>query len=346
MYQGATALSLLRAAMLLACFAGFFPRPAAATLTCTLSGVSTVDFGSAVSPLSASATDTSSTFTVNCTALKADIPGGQSPRTVNLCISYDNGTGGASGGGNRQLTSGANIAVYDVYPSPVYGPTPWGSRTGTPAGTVVQNTSIVLTRPAVSTSGTANITVYPRLFGSQVTVPPGTFTSSLTLTVEGFWNDVKNNCASGGTVTTTAASAQTATVTYVSACSVGTPSTLAFGSSGFLRANKDATSSTSVTCTSTTPYKVGLSAGLGVGATTTVRKMTRTAAPLSTVNYRLYQDGARSVSWGNDTTGGTDTQNGTGTGSAVPYIIYGRVPSQNTPEPGSYQDTVVLTVAF
>jgi spore coat protein U-like protein len=108
----------------------------------------------------------------------------------------------------------------------------------------------------------------------------------------------------------------------------------------------DAATSASVTCTSGTPYKVGLSAGNGVGATTSARKMTRTSAPLSTVSYGLYRDLARSQNWGNDTAGGTDTPSGTGAGTVTSYPIYGRVPPQATPEPGDYLDTIVLSVVF
>jgi spore coat protein U-like protein len=37
-----------------------------------------------------------------------------------------------------------------------------------------------------------------------------------------------------------------------------------------------------------------------------------------------------------------------GTGSGLPqtFTVYGRVPTQNTPAPGSYSDTVVLTISY
>ncbi len=324
--------------------------PAHAALSCSLSSVNTIDFG-AVSPLDAAATDVLSPFTITCQALRSDIPGPVgSTRVVNLCSSYDDGTGGASGGGNRQLLNGSDPAIFDLYPTGAYGPTHWGSRSGSPTGTVVQ-ASVTLTKPAgAGTTPTApqstSPTAYPRLFGGQNTVPPATYVSTMTLTAEAFWNDVKSDCAAGGTVLSAPTASQLVTVAYQNECRVGTVSMLDFGTSGFLTANLDASTSVSVTCTSGTPFKVGLDAGTGAGATTGSRKMTRTSAPLSVVDYGLYRDLGRSLNWGNDTAAGTDTENGTGTGGAAAYPIYGRVPPQNTPEPGDYLDTIVLSVVF
>jgi len=116
---------------------------------------------------------------------------------------------------------------------------------------------------------------------------------------------------------------------------------LAFGSSGVIAANIDNTSTVSVTCTNTTPYNVGLDAGAGTGATVATREMTAGGA---TVNYTLYQNPGRSTIWGN--TVGTDTMGGTGNGSAQILTVYGRVPSQSTPAPGAYSDTITVTVTY
>ena len=37
---------------------------------------------------------------------------------------------------------------------------------------------------------------------------------------------------------------------------------------------------------------------------------------------------------------------GTGTGNNEEVIVYGRVPSQTTPSPGTYTDTVQVTIAW
>lgn len=337
------------AGCLIALAAAAFPLRASAVLSCTLSGVSTLDFG-APSPLDATSTDVSQPFTITCNADRADLAGSSTTRSANLCVSYDNGTGGASGGGNRQLAGGAGNAVFDLYASGAYGPVHWGSRAGAPAGDVLQ-TSVTFTRPSgrnatsVAPQSTV-VTTYARLFGGQSTVPPGTYASTLTLTVEAFWSDVKADCGAGGTPNSAPSAAQVATVAYRSECRVGTIPDLSFGAIGFLTANVDASTPVGVTCTSGTPYAVGLDAGTGVGATTASRRLTRVMPPSSTVDYGLYRDAARTQNWGNDTAAGSDTQAGVGAGLAQTYPIYGRVPPQATPEPGDYRDTVVLTVAF
>jgi spore coat protein U-like protein len=69
--------------------------------------------------------------------------------------------------------------------------------------------------------------------------------------------------------------------------------------------------------------------------------MTKGAA---TVVYSLYKDSARGSVWGN--TVGTNTAAGTGTGSAQTSTVFGRVPSQSVPAPGTYNDTIVVTATF
>jgi len=79
----------------------------------------------------------------------------------------------------------------------------------------------------------------------------------------------------------------------------------------------------------------------GTGATVAARKMTKGAA---TIVYSLYKDSARSSVWGN--TVGTNTAAGTGTGSAQTSTVFGRVPPQSVPAPGTYNDTIVVTATF
>ena len=79
-----------------------------------------------------------------------------------------------------------------------------------------------------------------------------------------------------------------------------------------------------------------------IGATDpTQRKMTRSS---EAVTYALYRDAARSQPWGS--TVGIDTAAGTGSGFAQGFTVYGRVPPQPTPSPGTYTDTIVITVAY
>ena len=73
----------------------------------------------------------------------------------------------------------------------------------------------------------------------------------------------------------------------------------------------------------------------------TTRKMTSGA---NTINYSLYQNSSRTTVWGN--TVGTNTVSGTGSGLGQALTVYGRVPPQTTPAPGTYTDTIVATVTY
>jgi len=43
---------------------------------------------------------------------------------------------------------------------------------------------------------------------------------------------------------------------------------------------------------------------------------------------------------------GTNTVSGTGSGAAQNFTVFGRVPSQTTPPPATYSDTIVTTVTY
>ena len=142
---------------------------------------------------------------------------------------------------------------------------------------------------------------------------------------------------SAATTTTTF----TVQMTITASCTIVSASTLDFGSQGVLTANVDQTSTVQVQCTNTTPYNIGLNAGTGAGATVATRKMTSGGA---TINYSLYNNIARTTVWGD--TVGTDTVSATGNGALQSYTVYGRVPAQTTPAPGTYSDTITVTVTF
>lgn len=101
------------------------------------------------------------------------------------------------------------------------------------------------------------------------------------------------------------------------------------------------TSTITMTCSNTTPYSVGISAGAASGATVTTRAMTSGAVTLA---YALYSNTTRTLNWG--TTTGTDTVAGTGTGVAQPLTVYGSVAAGQFITPGSYTDTVTATVTY
>lgn len=137
------------------------------------------------------------------------------------------------------------------------------------------------------------------------------------------------------------------TATVLSACAVTTPGTLAFGS--YTPSSGTATNgstSFSVTCTTGTPYSLGMSAGAGSGATVTSRKMTSATASAgnNTLNYGLFKDNAYSVNWDNS----TSATGYVGAGSAQNYTVYGHIPAgQYSAAPATdYVDTITLTLTY
>ncbi|MDP9096232.1 MAG: spore coat U domain-containing protein [Pseudomonadota bacterium] len=130
-------------------------------------------------------------------------------------------------------------------------------------------------------------------------------------------------------------------MTITAGCQV-TAGAVAFGSSSGIFAAVLANTTLVITCTTSTPYTVGLDPGSGIGATTAVRKMT--GASLATINYRLYQNAGLTSTFGNAP--GVDTAAGVGNGTAQTITIYGQVPAQTSPAPGSYSDIVNVTLTY
>jgi spore coat protein U-like protein len=62
------------------------------------------------------------------------------------------------------------------------------------------------------------------------------------------------------------------------------------------------------------------------------------------ITYGLYRDAARTLPWGSTT--GTNTAAGTGSGSGQALTVYGRMPVQTTPAPGTFTDTIIATVTY
>jgi len=129
-------------------------------------------------------------------------------------------------------------------------------------------------------------------------------------------------------------------LTLTSDCEIST-NPLNFGSSGVLQAAINQTATLNVTCSSSTPYNIGLDAGSVTGSTVAARLL---ANGSTTVQFQMYQDTARSIVWGN--TIGTNTLTGTGTGAVQALTVYGQVPTQTTPAAATYTSTVTMSVTF
>lgn len=131
-------------------------------------------------------------------------------------------------------------------------------------------------------------------------------------------------------------------MTIVDECTIEKTTAMDFGSKGIIDSNIDETSQIDVICTKDTPYTVGLSAGDGKDASMASRQMTGGSS--DTITYALYRDATRTQIWGK--TIGADTGSYTGNGKRQTLTVYGRVPPQPSPTPGSYSDVVTVSLEY
>lgn len=314
------------------CIAGLcqFASSAAHALLCSATGIS-INYGE-VDPLSGLPTDASGSLGLTCVGVPLS--------TLRLCLELAPGSFTGTGG-QRAMASGPALMLHEVYTdaghSNVMGS--WGSVVAAyaPAPTGYQ---LDITLNLLG-NYSGSVPLYGRVFPGQTSLAPGSyFSGGNNIGIRYGLADVTvGPCPSGLlNLTMTASASFSATVT--SKCTVvSTP--LNFGVAGTLNQLVDATSTLTVLCTNGTPYSIALNAGLGAGATTAARKMTGAGG---TVSYALYQDAARTTVWGD--ANGVDTVSGTGTGADQDLTVYGRVPIQTTPSPGSYNDTIVVTVTY
>lgn len=293
--------------------------PAQAARNCTIS-MTSVSFGN-VDLTAGTPIDVTGTITVTCSGFNNDPP--------RLCISIGMGTAGDS---RTRKMQGVGTLDYDLYTNA--GRTSvWGSwQTGYGTAGV----------QATGTDGTSTFTVYGRIRPSQQSVAAGTYTSAFTLDPFLRYGRTSRSSTCPGPLNDEQTASTSFTVSAIATgnCTVSAGN-LSFGSVPSLTSNVDATSSISVQCSNGLPYNVGLGPGNGSGATVASRKMTSGA---SNVTYGLFSDASRNSVWGD--TLGTNTVSRTGTGSSQPLTVYGRVPSQTTPEAGTYSDTVLVSVTY
>ncbi len=101
------------------------------------------------------------------------------------------------------------------------------------------------------------------------------------------------------------------------------------------------TATITATCTMGTTYNIGLNQGTGAGATVAARLMTNGG---NTLTYSIYEQAADTTVWGN--TIGTNTATGAGTGLPQVFTAYGEIPASQYVAPGSYTDTVTVTLTY
>jgi spore coat protein U-like protein len=291
--------------------------------------ISNLVFGSIDLTANTSFTSTA-TYVASCT--------GTANTTVRTCPNIDAGSGGSSTGNPRLMLNGAAQLNFNLYQDGSF-TSVWGSNLWGFAGSYASPTVDVALNG--SGNGTASQTVYGQIWPGQQTLASGLYASSFagTQASVAYAYSTVGTCAAIGSSHATSASF-TVTATDAASCSVNAAN-LNFGSTGVLRSALDATSAVTVTCTSALPYTVALGGGLSGATNPAQRKLSQASEQIS---YGLYQDAARAQPWGDSA--GSNTAAGTGSGLAQSLTIYGRVPAQVTPSPGTYTDTVVVTLSY
>jgi spore coat protein U-like protein len=139
----------------------------------------------------------------------------------------------------------------------------------------------------------------------------------------------------------------TVSATVNSSCAISSGGgTLSFGTYDPMVANASTelaqTSSFRMQCSSGTSAAVLLNQGLNPDAASTdaapIRYMTNGAARL---NYQLYTTAAHTAVWDN-VHGGAQV----GNGQAQAVTIYGVIPAGQNVPPGTYTDTVIITLSY
>jgi spore coat protein U-like protein len=242
------------------------------------------------------------TLTIRCT-----------PSGVSVKIGINYGIGAGSGGASNYATGPSSTKLaYQVFKDSGF-TQHWGDSLG------------VNTMTVTTTGANQNYTAYFRAPAQSAPIP-GTYTDTITIFVD------------DGTTRVNAS--VSLSISVAAWCTISI-SPLGFGSVSNFNVVTDTSTTFQSTCTNTTTYAVGLDAGIGTGATTSLRKM-QSGPKLA--SYTLFRDAGRTLNWGN--TAGTDTLAGTGTGSQTSQSIYARLPIQAYPSAGSYTDTVTATITY
>jgi len=219
--------------------------------------------------------------------------------------------------GLRQMANGTERLAYNIYTEASLGSI-WGDGTG--GSQLVTGRIQMQGNPVVTTT----VPVRARL-PVQPAPGPGSYLDTIVATLHLGGNTVQT------TFPVTAHEAPTCTISATN---------LLFGD--YTEAQLDGQSAITLACTHTTPWVVGLNQGTSPGATVTTRKMTGPGG--TSLSYGLFQNGARTVNWGN--TAGIDTVQGTGTGDPQNLNVYGRIPASQTLGAGGYRDMITATLTF
>lgn len=320
-----------------------FAAPAQAATSCTAS-MTNLSFAATTG----AQVDATATLSITCSTGALSL---LARARVNMCVSIFSGTDGGGALAPRRMVNSFGDPIQMQFYTDSARSQIWGARGDATAPNYLP-LQFDYEVPLLGGSQTLTATLYGRI-PAQTALNAGNyanrFTAAADTRIEFQFAEallgtppMPASCISGGSTGTPSSFPFTASGSVPNTCTLSPKPVpdLAFGSvPGIIAANLDRTTAIGLTCTGRTAWQLGI--GNGLNASGNVRRM-RSAAGLF-VPYELYRDSGRSQRWG--TTLGSDTVAGTGTGAAQSQTVYGRVAPQ-TATPGSYSDTVVVTVTY
>ena len=137
-------------------------------------------------------------------------------------------------------------------------------------------------------------------------------------------------------------------VTIVPQCSVSADN-MSFGSAVFLPLTKTqfAKSNIYATCSPGTDYTIASVMGSNGEGCGVPRSMKHSSEAGSSLLYYLFIDSSYTQLWGTgDPINCPGVFSGKGSGVAQTFEVYGQMPGDQTPIPGTYTDTVIVTINF
>lgn len=290
---------------------------AAAVCDVTVGGL---DFGN-VDTIGNAQASTSADVDISCSGIT---PGTE---TITMCGNIGAGSGGATGGVRQAIGGGGTLGFALSTP----GGAPWGSTAVPDLGSPYE-----IDVPVSGNSASLTLHLQGTVPAGQAAALPGDYSADLTTgDVDFKYAEGSLNCSSpSGADDVSAHFSVTASVP--ANCLLQTHD-LDFGTTGLIGHNIDADTSMSITCTPGTDYSISIDGG---GSGDPDHRLM--SAGQNTISYGLYKDPTHGDNWGTGTEG---TATVAGDGALHHETLYGRIPPQAA-APGSYEDTVVVTITY
>lgn len=317
--------------LLLACGMLLLAARAEAAVNCSATTIGELNFGT-INIIPGSAITASTSVDVSCSFTGLDALG---LTTVRMCLSIGNGSGGRDA--TSRIFEGSPALRYQLFTEGTY-TTTWGDRFQSfptvPAVTLDPNTP------------SAQFSLYGQILPNQQTIPPGDYVSHFTTSHVNFryglnvLGIIACDAFNLSLLNLTVSPTFDVKAKVDKNCSLST-SSVDFVSHGVLASTITDEGALTLRCTSGTEYFVGLDNGEN-GSDPEARQMKHLSLN-EYVTYGLYKTSGTGDPWGNS---GALRKSGTGNGNFQSIDVFGRVPPQATPPPGTYRDHVVVTVTY